>query len=265
MPELMSMPEHHLRAMSDAVSATGRLAQPCLIPVLNSPKVHETEAIGTALYIEYEDRKYVFSAAHVFDMEHQEHFYAPGAHGFTPLYGPTKRMNSVSLPGDRHDIFALQVQDALAEELSQFRPLRIRRVDAVRVCPPHARVLFLGYPTSKNRKFGTRTPKFRLRGLSNPTAAAEVYTARKVDPALNVLVDFDPKWCYTVDGQQVEFADPHGMSGGGIWHLFTLTPVGSLPEPYLVGIVLEKFRDTDKYILGVKTEMIVQVLDAFRT
>ena len=109
----------------------------------------------------------------------------------------------------------------------------------------------VGCPQSKNKL----SPKLQRQGAvvtnwivsRSQIPVAAVPSADKFAHA-HFAVRAESKGAMDVNGAPAPFASPSGMSGGGVWRLFFPPDITGLPQPRLVGIVIEYFRDPGAFV-----------------
>jgi hypothetical protein len=240
-----------------AINTVSTIAKTCLVPILCSEDRHTFDVIGSSVLVEFNENKYLISAAHVFKNENLI-YYFPGIQNLVPLLGPSIQMTS-NFKEDRHDIKIISISDKLFEEFKTFNPIKVRESDAKRILEPETNVVLFGFPNSRNRKFRRYIKKFSIQALTNTTADNNWYILEGYDTSLHILIHYNKRINFTADNIQVDFPDPHGISGGGIWKLFLQKNYLNSKNNYLVGIVIEKSKN-HKFIVGIKLEYVIKAL-----
>lgn len=178
---------------------------------------------GTAVLLAIADSVYLISAAHVLTRARKYPFWinpaTPSARP-VPLHGVAIQLTEDQT---KADFGFVELPTAVAAELATTKSfLRLDEVDWESE-PPSGLYGAFGYPAAINVRRST-TVQIPTTGLFYATRSHKWKKPPRpdvFDPALNVAIDFDTRMSRDESGAFASVPDPKGMSGCGLWRLFT--------------------------------------------
>ncbi|MEX2206661.1 MAG: hypothetical protein WEF50_10585 [Myxococcota bacterium] len=191
---------------------------PIFVAPNNRPNV--LQPLGSGVLLSLGDETFVLSAAHVVDTLDWGALMLPGVSGFVEFGGnfhrrpmePGKSRNE-----DAIDFAFLRLAPETVAELSpEFRPLGWQDLGLFETLGEGDLYTFAGFPASRT-KVRRRVVQSELFKYTGGAASDALYQETGFDPELHIAMMFNIARC-VVGGEKIQAtADPHGVSGGGIF------------------------------------------------
>lgn len=228
------------------------------------------EAIGTCFLFELDSRKYLVTAAHVFDFSKEGSIYVAGGKKLVRLRGEFWVTPTIagSRRKDKHD-FAFQV--LTSEMVAQLGAVRF--IDASKVShnrgTMEGRMFFaMGFPASRNKRKKINPSNTHLRARAwtyCSTLLTDVNAAQAIgaSESVHLLLKHNHKFSRTFGGHKARSVKPQGASGGllvdlGVAHLSGLRPDAPCTW-FVAGMLIEKHNNCDAIVV-VKIGVIVDAM-----
>lgn len=226
--------------------------------------------IGSGVLIEYRDKKYLLTAAHVIDHnDNKSTLYIAGPQRLELLIGSsiiTQKPNGDRLE-DKLDFCVLSLSGKTLSKLNglYFIPQSewITRDLPDSLCMG----LALGYPNSKNKRYNGRRKNIKWQPFvysSTIKRDALLYRQTATSPDVHYLLDYSSKYSKDSRGKRVSSTSARGVSGGGLFWM----PGFRNPENYapnspcvgkLIGILIEKPR-SNNVLIYTRLSVIIAAL-----
>ena len=246
-----------------ADSLSGRLLE-VTTPLYPSDAHGKPEAIGSAVLLAIGPFRFLISAAHVLNERSVHTLYFPTQSELVPLSGDFTRILSTTARTDEDDHVDLGVVRLSGEPWvsldDKYFTQWLELDHAGHFLMDYAFAL-LGYPLTKQRnpvegEFLVARA-YRLIALE---CGQRVYDQERFDPNVHLLVGFDKRKTWSVDGQE---AAPHlyGVSGGGLWSFRKHSVLEATRPPWLAAIAVEwRARGQYKYVLATRISVVLDAL-----
>ncbi|QKI90125.1 hypothetical protein [Thiomicrorhabdus xiamenensis] len=235
-----------------------------VVPIFAKEKYSgKIQQIGTGIFIDFQGKPFLYTAAHVTDNSHSGELMIPTRFGIEPIDG---YMAYIDLPpevkrqDDAIDIAYYRLSTNFASSMMiHFKPFPQSRIKLIKSSLESGVCSVYGYPISKGKK---RKGKYEsesatFRGVA---ASSDVYTKLGLSEETNIIIHFHKKRAVSPEsGQKINPISPKGISGGGIF----LWPYGhelsndwSLPK--LIGI-FHTYKKSEGLMIGTN---LIPVLSA---
>lgn len=168
---------------------------------------------------------------------------------------------SAGRDNDRIDIGILDVTSSKEAFLRSYSAVDVRYIDCKDIPADKKYYAFIGYPSSRCKPiYGSRKMKMERWAYWNSISPPATYSHLGLEVGHHIIVPFDRKRCVNRTKKQEAFANPQGISGGGVWLVEDLNQnSSSASQNRLVGIGIEYHKD-DRALVGVN---IGSVISAF--
>jgi hypothetical protein len=254
------------RATRDALRASVR-------PIHVSPDGLRMHPMGTCVFIEVDDIKYVVSAAHVLDRATDgSGLFVIGSTNTKPVQIRGKFVVTTLPPGGRRrdpiDIGVWQVPQQVVPFLGNVRFLRMSDFSHNRMQSTRRLYMAMGYPYSRNKRGvdqGSRriTPTVRIytgRVVQVPKLAAKL----GVSDASHFFLHFE-KISHLEDGCKTNTFSPYGMSGGALVDLGEIDSISQHSQSavgHVAGLLLEWHKQY-RVIVAIKVQHVIKAIFAY--
>lgn len=208
--------------------------------------------VGSGILIKILDNYILLTAAHVIDETEKGNLAIPSEQDLTGLDG----FYCSSIPigktrdDDNYDIaFAFLAPSTIQGLLTNYQFLEFSKLFIDNITFPVRLLSFIGYPASKNKTDYRIKPYPHMH--TNSELNKEKYSEYKINTHFKLASSYNAKRTSTQSGVIVQFPDPHGLSGGGIfiWEIDDNSKVGNYRvEPYLAGIITDRTKDKKIWI-----------------
>lgn len=221
--------------------------------------------IGSAIFLNLNEGKFLFTAAHVIDWNRETTLYV-GDNELLELSFDAwvSRHQSDDRAQDHFDFAVARLSENFCSHLS-----RIEFVDENEICQSdqhmegHAYTC-IGYPNSKNKVTGYSGKKVKsVLGTYTGVAKAAESLSFIEDSSAHLGLKYSPKYSKNDSGDRVNSISIRGFSGGAIIDIgeFTLQSRSDPPVPKLAAILAE-FHDNEGVILGTRIRYVIEMLRA---
>lgn len=227
--------------------------------------------IGSCVLIEYEDSKYLITAAHVIDhlTDHKTTLYISGSEKLVALSGESviTTRTDIRRKKDKFDFSVLMLSEKTLSSLTglYFIP---KSEWLLRDVPEATNIgLVVGYPNSQNKRYygARRSVKSTFFIYSSQFKKdIEIYETTGTHPTTHYLIDYSAKYSKNCYGVRVSSTHTKGVSGGA---LFTM-PGFKNPDYYavdrkcmgmLTGILIEK-PDQQHVLIFTRLSEIIKAI-----
>ncbi len=200
------------------------------------------EPYGSGVLVKIDQLYFIFSASHVLEKMEQEDLYINTPEGIKPIQGAVELTDLTK--HDNIDVAYVLLDPKfgdLLEKKYKFLPkdlLRKKYDDSGSV------YLTMGYPVVNIKDDpATKTIRTGSSFVIHPLAKDKVYEYYKYSRELHYVLQYAGKGTDLKTNQKKKINKaPHGMSGGGLWHITFFEDENSslILEYNLIGIVFEK-------------------------
>lgn len=228
---------------------------------------YKAKAIGSGVFINIDNNKYLVSAAHVLEPEFIDRMTIPNGEILIDIQGVlvvTEIPNGGEREDDKIDLGIVKLTEDCAREIEKrFRFLTITDIDLEHVELKSHQYMFCGYPVEttvvKNMEMiiNPIPLKVRTKIVRKEFKKVPTYTAGS-----KWILGFDRSRQINISKQQVE-SPPHpkGVSGAGLWSI----PVNpNIPiedtDLKLVGIMTDYFEQGDHVVCATNILLVLEVI-----
>ncbi|QGG77089.1 hypothetical protein [Pseudomonas syringae] len=196
--------------------------QEALVPIfVESRDSGRIQQVGTGIFLELQEKPFLFTAAHVTDTMHSGQLMVPNSDGLVEIEG---YMACVDLPPEENreddpiDIAYYRLSTNFAKSmLAHFKPLPQSRCEIIRSALDLGICSIYGYPVSKARQngdhFSSETASYR-----GVVAEERTYQELGLFADSSIVVHFKKKNAISSEsGKKINPLSPRGVSGGGIF------------------------------------------------
>ena len=225
------------------------------------------EAIGTCFLLQDGPRKYLVTAAHIFDFAEENSIYVAGEISLVRLNGAfwvTPKIDG-SRREDKHDVAFQLLSEDMVGKLGAVLYLNADEISLNRGSMDGRMYIAMGYPSSRNKPNQVDLPRKHVKArawtyASTAFTEPSKYYATGASESVHILIKHSHKYSRTFGGHRTQSVRPQGASGGVLIDL-------GLPDPNslrpgvpcigkLAGMLIEKHNDHDA-IVAVKIEVIL--------
>jgi hypothetical protein len=225
-----------------------------LVPIFLETKIPKAiKQIGTAVFIDFQNEPFLFTAAHVTDDLRNGKLLVPTANGLSEIEGYQAHLDlppELSRNDDTIDMAYYRLSTKFARELcAHFYPL-IKKSEIIESSLNLGMLSVVGYPASKGKRnrdiFSSELAYYR--GVS---ANEEIYSKHNLSVDQNIILHFNKKNAVSPEnGNKINPPSPRGVSGGAIF----AWPYGQefsqdWGVPTLVGI-LHSYKEKEGLFIG---------------
>jgi hypothetical protein len=210
--------------------------------------------IGTAVFVDFQNMPFLFTAAHVTDDMENGALLVPTSEGLLEIDGYTAfidRPPEISRADDTVDMAYIRLSSEFACKLCyHFFPLPQEMSQILASSEELSIVSVVGYPASKSKKKanGYKSELYYFRGVA---ARKDIYDSLDLCPTTSTVIHFSSKRTVNPNTtDRVTPPSPNGMSGGAIF----AWPAGyelsdDWTKPKLVGI-FHTYKKNDGLMIG---------------
>jgi len=246
-----------------ADSLTSRLLD-VTTPIYRPDARGKPEAIGSAVMLAIGPIRFLVSAAHVLNERSHHNLYFPTESELVPLRGDFTRIFSTAARTEEDDHVDLAVVRLSGDPWTSLDDKHFTQwleLDHAGHFLMDYAFALLGYPLTKQRD-PVHGPflvaqAYRLIALE---CGQRVYDQERFDPNVHLLVGFDKRKTWSVDGQETA---PHlyGVSGGGLWSFRKHSVLEATRPPWLAAIAVEwRAKGQYKYVLATRITVVLDAL-----
>lgn len=217
------------------------------------------EFMGTGFFVSLPNRTALVTAAHVLELfsEHEPLF----------TFGITEELISIGgLPHTTSSEFpdlAFILLDTVSQDriASSIYTCTLDQLVANRTPREHKHYYIAGFPETKNRpKVGTGELTRSNYGVLSRSIPESEYQSHGLDPATHVAMTLDPKKGHDLEGANLNFPKPNGMSGAPIWEItYTSSDRYDLENIPLVAVGTN-YRANKKLLFGSDVHHLLERL-----
>lgn len=213
-----------------------------IIPIFIETEIpKKTIQIGTAVFVDFQNKPFLFTAAHVTDDMANGRLLVPTVDGLSEIEGYTAYIDlppETSRSEDSVDMAYIRLSSVFASKLCfHFKPLPQKKIRLISSALELGVVSVVGYPASKSKKKqdSFQSEMCYYRGV---VADSETYSSLELCPTSSTVIHFHKKRIVKPETME-NYAppSPKGVSGGALFawpHGAELSQDWSIPE--LVGI-----------------------------
>jgi hypothetical protein len=245
----------HAAALAARVEARSSRLLPVTVPIYRTDLETSVELLGTAVLVQLAEIPFLVTAGHVLDLRADGPLAAGVSPDILPIIGDVTRLRAIGSKSSSDDHVDLGIvrlagqawKDAPTESFARWTELDHQ----IPILARHTYSL-VGFPVTVNRRGVTKgratAVAYRMAGLE---CDAVSYEATGTNPETNVMVGFDRKAVWGVDGRR-NSPDLYGASGSGLWRYGRRISDSSAP-PKLSAIAIEWHKGgVHKHILGTR-------------
>lgn len=227
------------------------------IPLLHSTKKNALTSLGTGIFIKYDGKYFILTAAHVVKDVLIDRIYIPSVSGSVPLIGPI-----VTDISDEKDVAFIALDQPLAELLCySFTPLSQEKIKTNIEDDPNYPYMMVGFP-AKNVKRKDNILTYTSDKFLLLLSKEKLYARWSRNKEVNYILDM--YGAITYDGKKSKFQQPHGMSGCGLWYIgYNKLNDRIQPFYYLVGIMNEIRHRPHLAFIGTKIKHLTKLIDYY--
>lgn len=236
---------------------------PAVSPIFIPAKGGDAELVGSGVLLRVGESEFVATAAHVMDIaRHQLHIGSETR----IVHVKSEFSNTTSQDGNRDsDRFDLALIPLQKDEVAQMEGARFLSLDELEPseAPDHRPILgskyfLLGFPATRQRRTVHDTVHVDPLLFSARAMESAQYVERGWSEQQHLMIEYDKKQCWTVDGQ-ITAPDPYGVSGGGLFRVRGW--FGEEPETEtLVALPIRYTGKTGKSIVATRVNVLLDGL-----
>ena len=217
---------------------------------------------GSGFLLESGRSKYLVTAAHVLDEQEgaDSSLYFPISNGeFFMVEGNAYKSPKVDgrRDLDKIDLAVIKLKQKCNEKLEDENFISVDQINLDFSSCDHAICIAMGYPATQNKRVNKKRNKVKRTPYSYTaeTLRGEPFYRTKGDPYSNLLIKFKKKHSQNTQGTDVTAPDPHGMSGGPLWHF---DPKGN---PKLIGVLIE-FHKNEGAMMSTRIAFVTEMINS---
>ncbi|WP_155835114.1 hypothetical protein [Herbaspirillum sp. RV1423] len=237
-------------------------------PVYAFVETGDPELLGTCFAIEYRNRKFLVTAAHVID-NHKHAALALGTPFSNELVAIERLFHLVD-PGDKpreDDPFDFAWHELTAEEARIIACIPEDNIENRRSHEGGTGLyMAMGFPVSKNKKISPDDRRARrliplmFRYTNLQADADEYFKKRGMSPETHIAIKRENR-SINEDGKEENTIGPKGLSGGPLINTGLRLPFSSILPPKVGGMILEK-DEKSQVIVALRLSVVLQHIDA---
>jgi hypothetical protein len=219
------------------------------------------ESEGTAVLIELGGVRFLVSAGHVLEALKERPLTAQAGGVLAPIAGNITYLSGwdAALGADAIDIRVVRLSGEKWDSVPLGDFLHWNELDHESVVAQRHSFTLIGYPESRQRDSVNGTTvvaqSYRVSAMESPL---HVYRTIKVNPAVSLLVGFDKKRTWGIEGM-VTAPDLYGASGCGLWRFGRYIRDATRP-PLLSAIGVAWGQDKVKHVRGTRIAAILECI-----
>jgi hypothetical protein len=246
--------EERYKEALEALRATQKLLGKYVCPIYSLEDKGTPWVIGSGVLLQISGHRLIITADHVLQAATSELYLFAADHSVQPLnFRPIVR--SVE-----HDFACLELEESSFSLLSHF--LFLSPID-LEVQKPETEELYIvaGYPRSRNKpRRNAKTIKNEPFSFAGIPADPPTYKLMKRNEETTILFSYNRKKVIAENHRLETSADPHGISGGGVWHV-TNWPSRQPSEAKLAGVCVRYEQNPGKKVLeAVRISLVLENL-----
>ncbi len=252
------------KLIDDASLAAASSLVACVRPLLIVNDRGDPEPHASSVLLAIDDRYFLLSAAHAFDLAGKTTFLIATDTDLIPFEGTVHR-TGISPAGtrdrDRLDVAFAELTLALAGRIGAPKFLSVTNLDPNEISGPSRAYLILGYPVTRVRRDRkTKVIRRELMVYSNQGVPSTAYQKLGLEPFVHLAVKFDRK---RVIERGVQCIAPKltGLSGCGVWRFDSLLGEGGgLGGDKLVAILNEHEPSNPKVLVATRVSVYLAAI-----
>ncbi|HDS1201089.1 hypothetical protein NDN17_20840 [Shewanella algae] len=226
-----------------------------IVPIFIETEVPKRiSQIGTAVFVDFQNMPFLFTAAHVTDDMENGTLLVPTVEGLSEIDGYTAYVDlppEIPRSSDSVDMAYIRLTSEFASKLCyNFFPLPQKKMNIASSALELGVVSVVGYPASKSKRKngGFQSEMFYYRGVA---ADSDIYSSLDLCPTTSTVIHFSKKRAVKHETQEKYTPpSPNGVSGGA---LFAWPKGHELSQdwtiPQLVGI-FHTFKQREGLMIG---------------
>jgi hypothetical protein len=227
------------------------------------------EAVGSSFLLQVDGRRFLVTAAHVFDLNQQSALYVAGCDALEQITGiaSVTKAPASGRSGDKYDFAFMELPDEFAGRLGTDKFIDASGISQNRGTLDGRCFMALGYPASRNKPKPIAITGTHVHGKSWSYSAtahtdAKVFNDVGAFQETHLLLKFGKK-SKAFTGEVTNSITPQGASGGILVDLGRIDPQALAPAfqstPRLAGILIEHHA-ASKAIVAVKIQSIIEAI-----
>lgn len=247
------------KRLTALISATKILSSTCQLFLIDgiNKKPH-----GCAVLVTFNSKYYCLSNSHVFNkskfpnvyMLTRDNEYVLLEGGL--MYSEPSFGNSIN--NDTFDVGIMELTQQVKEKFFGYTFLGLDQIETSVTLLPNNVTMIAAYPATKT-KFDSKTQTLKFNPLIIRTIPkTKDYSNLGFPKAYHHVVDYPKKsFKETTTEQQMTAAQPHGMSGSGLWILVGESELDY--QPFLIGI-LSEYHENKSLIFSTKIDLYLSII-----
>ena len=239
------MQDEEPRSYSKSMNNYSEVLSVCTLPLFYKDG-DEYKHAGTGILVKAVKSDFLISASHVFDpyFEGKQLFFIIGNKKVRPLTGRLRRL------GDPYDIGVLKLSDESRPPYPavEKKSLLISSIVPGLVPRQNKQYMVNGFPASRTKlDWRSQLAISELRPFLTGSFPVEMYDENQLKQENFLLLDFKKKDFFTLEGQNISYPDPQGLSGSPVWMTLDRANANDPLKTPLVGVITD-YDPKEKYI-----------------
>lgn len=229
---------------------------------------YRANAIGSGVFIETRNNKYLVSAAHVLESDYINAMTIPNGEILVEIQG-VLIITEVPIGGirddDKFDIAVVQLtEDCYKEVEKQFSFLTINEIDSEHVKLNSHQYVFCGYPIAttvvKNMEMKIHSDALKVR---TKMLTKDLLIVPSYPNGSKWILDYNRNNQFNIRNQMLQLSThPKGVSGGGLWTIpFNPEIKIENTDMKLIGIMTDFFEQHDNAICATNIKLILDIIN----
>lgn len=233
-----------------------------VVPLIAPGRGGRAMLVGSACAVSSDAGAYLVTAGHVVQRVSEGGLFTYCRGAIIPIVGELRTVVlGAALAGSSEDLDFGAIR--LGEGGADFRAVDVADLDLSAAPATFSRVAFTGWPASRAKaKVASKSLSAELHALVVDVVADDGYARWSLRPEVHILARFRRKEFVDPSGRSAAIADPHGMSGGGVFGCSrggAFQPADGAP---LLGLIVG-FKGRDEYIFGMRMNICVALMCRF--
>lgn len=239
------------------------LAKPHTLPVFRCGESSNPDHEGTGLLVAIDSKRYLVSAAHVFDQMENGVFLLLRGREDLPLTNTPIVTEAPHGNGRASDTLDLGFVRLTADEVAALPSESFLALP--HQVPQHSDTPKIGYVLYgfrvRDQALDHKRRVYQTKGTRALLQACDESAYKKVgvSPGTHLLLEYDERKIRDSTSQGAP-GSPKGMSGGGAWAFDPRAAIGRGWKPHLAGIFVERPERFAKSLLITRTEVLIKFL-----
>lgn len=264
MNRIITIKEYTREWMDRAADAGAEQFIDAVRPVYGRDINDRSKHIGSCLFIEWQGRHYLVTAAHIVDWAENTELFVAVADDFKPIaesFIITEKPEK-GRDYDHYDFAWLELSDEILPGYRSFTYITPEMI-VPRTYPQQRNLhLALGYPNSRNKTKAAGRPvePHYLKYSATLTPAPDLCKEYGISSGTHLFLNHDNKRSKDSAGKIVNSYSPIGASGGALVNLGTMGVDGRVPRGKLAGLLIENIN-RHKVIVAVRIHVILSKIE----